>query len=83
MEPEDTFSSAQHAEMPDDRSVDVNSEADLWKVATLIMMNSDLYGQSMHLGNTRVLGRSDVTLIKEWGRTGKVRLFLDPCETEN
>lgn len=83
MEPEDTFSSAQHAEMPDDQSVDVNSEADLWKVATLIMMNSDLYGQSMHLGSTHVLGRSDVTLIKEWGRTGKVRLFLDPYETEN
>ena len=65
-------------EIPDDASVDVNSEGDLWKVATLIMMNSELYGQEMDLGKLGVLGREDVRVIKEWGRTGKVRLFLDP-----
>lgn len=72
-----TYSSQE--QIPDDASVDVNSEGDLWKVATLIMMNSELYGQEMDLGKLRVLGREDVKVIKEWGRTGKVKLFLDPA----
>ena len=73
-------SGSDERETLDDRSVDVNSEGDLWKVATLIMMNSDMYGPSMDMGKLKILGREDVTLVKEWARTGKVKLFVCPSE---
>lgn len=66
----------------DDSSVDVNSEGDLWKVATLIMMNSDIYGQPMDLGKLRVLGREDVRVVREWGCGSKVKLYICPSENE-
>ena len=85
MEHED-MSSSDHLELEpenpdlDDRSVDVNSEGDLWKVATLVMMNSDNFGCSMDMGKLNILGRQDVWLVKEWACTGKVKLFLEPSE---
>ena len=80
MELQDTLNSGEQEPL-DDRSVDVNSEGDLWKVATLIMMNSDMYGPSMDMGKMKILGRDDVILIKEWARTGKVKLFMGPLES--